>query len=123
MPDKSVNPQTTVQPEDSEAAFRKALDARLVRALETRPEITVPAEFAARVASRMPSRRPALLRRTHYGQWVMVLSLVVLAAALAAMVAGNFGRTPIGLAMEGVIYAQLLSLAVWLGIRRAGLRS
>ena len=48
----------------------------------------------------------------------MVASLVVLVVAFAAMAFSNFGRTAAGQAIEWVFYAQLLMLALWLGLRQ-----
>ena len=45
-----------------------------------------------------------------------------MAVAFMAMAFNNFGRTAAGQIMEWVFYAQLVTLAVWLGIRRMGVR-
>ena len=39
-----------------------ALDERMVRALERVPEVRIPADFAARVAARLPERRAFAVR-------------------------------------------------------------
>jgi len=110
-----------------EAENEKALDMRIVQTLESRPGVAIPAGFAARVASRVPARGPAHgfaarrdvpLHATHYGQWAMAASLVVLAVALVALLVNGFGNTAIGLAVVWIVYAQLLALAVWFGLRR-----
>ena len=110
-----------------EAENEKALDMRIVQALETRPEVAIAGDFAARMASRVPARgaahgfaarRDVPLHPTHYGQWAMVASAVVLAVALVALLGNGFGNTAIGLAVVWIVYAQLLALAVWFGLRR-----
>jgi len=123
-PDKALNPDEAISPEEE---FQWKLDVRIVEALETRHHPPIPPDFAARVTGQIPARRPvrlrnALLRPTHYGHWTMVASLVVLAVAFVAMAFNNFGRTAAGQIMEWVFYAQLVTLAVWLGIRRMGVR-
>ena len=120
-----VNPKEAIKSEDP---LLQALDAKIVQALETQPEVTIPAGFAARVASQVPAHRPAarpavLLHRTHYGQWAMAASLVALAIALAALVANHFGQTAVGMTMEWIIYAQFLVLAAWFGLRRVNIFS
>lgn len=104
-----------------EERFQKELDARLVQALERRPEAVMPAGFAPRVASQMPRRRPVLLRRTYYGRLMAVASVVVLPVLLLVLAATHFVHTAAGQAIEWVLYAQVLVLAIWIGIRWEGL--
>lgn len=123
MHGEAMNPNEAISPQE---ALEKALDAKLVQALEARPEIMIPAGFAARVASKVPARRPAmrravLLRPTRYGLKTMAASLVALVVILIALLANHFGHTAIGLTVEWIIYAQLLLLCVWFGLRRAGM--
>jgi hypothetical protein len=61
------------------------LDQRIVRALETVPDLHMPADFAVRVASLLPARRPVSLTPTHYGQNAMLIGMVVTLAALLAL--------------------------------------
>jgi hypothetical protein len=95
-----------------------AMEARLIEVLETRPEVHIPAGFAARVASQVPARRPAPLTRTHYGQRAMVVSVVALLIALLAWAPRITGHSALGLALEWILCAQFASLAYWLGVRR-----
>lgn len=125
MSGEAMNPNIPSASEaiDPEDRFLKELDERIVEALERKPETAIPADFAARVTSQVPARRPVRLRPvlsrpTHYGHLAMVVSLVVLAVAFAVMAFSNFGRTTTGQAIEWVFYAQLLTLALWLGLRQ-----
>lgn len=124
MRDEGMNPGDMNQSKamGSEEAFQKKLDARLVQVLETRPETVIPADFAARVASQMPTRRPVLLRSTHYGQRAMVLCLAVLAVVVLGLALRNIGHTAIGMTVEWLLCAQFVLLAMWLGMWRRGLR-
>ncbi|GGA75431.1 hypothetical protein GCM10011507_28490 [Edaphobacter acidisoli] len=111
-----------------EEALLQALDTKIVQALEMQPEVAIPANFAARVASQVPVRRSAirravLLRPTHYGLKAMVASLVALAVILVALLANHFGHTAIGQVMEWIIYSQFLLLAVWFGVYRVNIFS
>lgn len=108
----------------------RALDLKMVQALEARPEVAVPVGFAARVAGQLPARnhvrglvarRAVTLHPTHYGQWAMVASLAVLALTLAGLLASRFGGTTAGLVVEWVFYTQLLALIVWFGLRRVNI--
>lgn len=125
MHGETMSPTEAVNPEE---ALEKALDAKLVQALEARSEVIIPAGFAARVTAQVPARRSAvrravLLRSTDYGLKTMVVSLVVLAVILIALLANHFGHTAIGMVMEWIIYAQFLALAAWLGLRHADILS
>jgi hypothetical protein len=95
-----------------------AFDARLTRALERPPEPRIPAAFAARVASRVPARKPFSITPTHYGRRVALFSLVALLAALLATAPHGSGSSVWGLALEWLLAAQFLALVVWLGLWR-----
>jgi hypothetical protein len=97
------------------------LDQRLVRALETVPEPEIPADFAARVASRLPARRPVSLTPTHYGQNAMLAGIVVILAALIVLALHSTGHATFGL-LESVLFAQFIALAIWFTVWRYGLR-
>jgi formate/nitrite transporter FocA (FNT family) len=97
------------------------LDQRIVRALETAPEIHIPADFAARVASQLPARRPVSLTPTYYGQNAMMAGMVVTLAALLILAVNSAGHTTFGL-LESLLSAQFIALAVWLSVWRQSLR-
>lgn len=119
-----MNPNESLNPEEAQQkALDAMLDAKIVQALETQPEIAIPAGFAARISSQVPARRPTarraiILRRTHYGLKVMAASLIALAVMLIALLANHFGHTATGQVMEWIIYSQFLLLAVWFGVYR-----
>ena len=95
---------------------KDALEERMVRALERVPEVTIPAEFAARVAGRLPVRRAFAARPARYGLMTMRISVVVLVLALAAAAMHSGGRS--GIVLEWVLCAELVALAMWMsGVR------
>jgi hypothetical protein len=96
------------------------LDQRIVRALETAPDLHMPVDFAARVASLLPVRRPVTLTPTHYGQNAMLIGMVVTLAMLLALAMHTTGHA-LGL-LESLLFAQFIALAVWLSVWRYGLR-
>jgi hypothetical protein len=93
------------------------LDQRIVRALETAPEPQIPADFAARVASLLPARRPVSLTPTHYGQNAMLIGTVVTLAALLVLALHSTGHATLGL-LQSLLFAQFIALAVWLSVWR-----
>ncbi len=99
---------------------QRVLDARIVRELERVPDVSlsIPADFAARVAGKVPERKTGVAPVTHYGRTLMGVSLVVLLVALVVLAAQGFGSSPIGLMVEWSLCIQFLVLAVWMGTQR-----
>jgi hypothetical protein len=115
MHDESVNQETFAQ------AATDQLEQRLVNALDTAPPITVPADFAARVASRLPTRRPVSITTTNYGDKAMFLGILVTLGALMGLTLPTAGHTSFGL-VESFLLTQFLALAIWFSIRRHSMR-
>jgi len=92
-----------------------ALEERVVRALERVSEVRIPAEFAARVAVRVPVRKEIAARPARYGMMAMRISVVVLVLALVVVAMHVGGRSVFVIALEWVLCAELVALAVWLG--------
>jgi len=99
----------------------EVLDQRITRALETIPEPRIPADFASRVASQLPARRPDSLTPTHYGQKAVLLSMLVTLAALIALAVRTPGHASFGL-LESLLFVQFIGLTIWLSIWRHSLR-
>jgi cytochrome oxidase assembly protein ShyY1 len=110
--------------EDMEALAReigeRALDERIVAALEQAPDMSgsIRADFAERVAARVPARRPIAVRETHYGGTMMWCSLAVLFVVLVIVAVQGAGRSVIGTAVEWSLCAQFLGIAIWLAMGR-----
>ena len=109
MHDEPLN-QDNLSPEE-------LFDQRLIRALETVPEPQIPADFAARVASQLPAKRPVSLTPTYYGDTAMLLGMVATLVALVAYALHTTGRATFGLP-ESFLLAQFIILAIWLSVRR-----
>jgi hypothetical protein len=97
------------------------MDQRLTDALETLPRISIPAGFAARVASQLPAERPVSLTPTYYGQTAMWIGIFVTLAALLFLARYTIGHASFDL-LESLLLAQFVVLAVWFSIRRHSLR-
>ena len=96
-------------------------DQRIVRVLETVPDPLVPADFAPRVASQLPARRPVSLTPTHYGDHAMLLGIVATLAAMVVLALHTTGRASFGLP-ESLLLTQFIILAIWLSVRRHSMR-
>ena len=117
MRDEWMNEENTP---DADAEANSAMDQRLIRALEARPAVVIPADFATRVASQLPERRPISLTPTHYGRKAMMVCMVVLGIALLLAFALHGVAVPPVVQVTGwILYAQFLGLVVWFGMRGA----
>jgi hypothetical protein len=110
-----------IRPDNSSQSAMEDLDQRIGRALETAPELEVPADFAARVASQLPASRPVSLTPTHYGKNAMLAGIAVTLAALLVLARHTTGDAAFGL-LESILLAQFIALAVWFTVWRYGLR-
>jgi hypothetical protein len=87
------------------------LDAAILRALEQKPAVPVPAEFAARLALAAPAQR-RLRQSVSAGKVAAIAALVLLATALFALaphVAGKMDSFSYGLEM--LLLVQLAAVA------------
>ena len=95
----------------------RVLDERLDRALNAAPALTLPADFAARMAALLPAAAPA---PTHYGRTALLLCGLLLAAALLFLVTRGPGHAMPWLAT--LFSMELAVLAVGAGSWRQVLR-
>jgi hypothetical protein len=114
-----------MQPEPMNQADEqmRALDGRIVDALECAPRVRIPEGFAARVAARVPARRVsaywlARIRATRYGVRVAIAALIVLAVAMLVLAPHTTGGGPFWKLMEWTLCAQFCVLAGWLALWR-----
>jgi hypothetical protein len=125
MHDEPLDPLDRVDHDNLSQSAIDHLDQQIIRALEVAPDPTIPAAFAARVAGRLPARRPVSLTPTHYGQKAAQIGVVVTFAALLvlALYATRHatGDAALGL-LESVLFAQFLALIVWFTVWRHSLR-
>lgn len=115
MHDQSLN-QQDLSPEAMEH-----LDQRIVRVLEIQPQVAVPADFASRVASQLPAKRPVSLTTTHYGQSAMLIGILISLAALVVLTLNPVGPARFGL-LESMLFAQFIGLVVWFSVLRHSTR-
>jgi hypothetical protein len=115
MSNESINSPLVNKATDDE------LERRVLRALETVPNIDVPADFAARVVRQLPARRPVSLTPTHYGQSAVFLGMILALVMLIALTLHNGRHATFGLA-ESLLLTQFLALTVWLSVRYHGAR-
>jgi hypothetical protein len=105
-----------------ELAAVNVLEQRLTHALEAPPKLSIPSDFAARVAGRLPATvRPITVTATHYGYNAILISMVLLMAVLVAM-ASHATRSALEDTMLWLVFGQFIALTVWFSGWRRSLR-
>ncbi|MGC2161726.1 MAG: hypothetical protein WA634_07460 [Silvibacterium sp.] len=102
------------------------LDATVTQALDAKPEVAIPADFAARVAAGLKvsgtEKRVAAQRSPHWG--LLTASLLVAAGMIAVAVADpNSAHTRMGIVFMALVVTEIAGIALWLGTRRPGMRA
>jgi hypothetical protein len=111
-----------MQREEDRASERelaeRSIDMRIVRALEQAPQVRIPEDFAARVASQIPAQtvrvRTARVQARRVGFTVAAACLIALAVAMLAL-APRTPHSTFYLALEWTLAAQFCGLAAWVG--------
>lgn len=103
--------------EECREAWQDAwLDVEVTAALEAKPSISIPLDFAARVAANLPKRRRVKRRWQHWG--LLTASLIVAVLLLVAVLAHpHSADTLIGQISMGLVAAEIAGIALWLGQR------
>jgi hypothetical protein len=94
------------------------LERRILLALETAPQPEIPADFATRVARRLPPRPVVVLTPKRNGQRAAVACLIVLLGLMLAFAHRATGASLYWFSLESIFCAQFALLAVWLVARR-----
>lgn len=115
--------------ESCKACFEAWLDVTVTQALDTKPAVKIPVDFATRVAAHLPekpsapagTRGPMIQSGRHWG---LITATVLVACGLI----GTAIADPAGLTTRmGVIFlliaaSEIAGIALWLGIGRSGER-
>jgi hypothetical protein len=95
------------------------LDARIVRALETPPQVEIPFDFAAKVVGQLPARAAAV-SPARYGYRAGAACLLVLLGLILAFAHRLTGTSMFWVSTESIFCAQFALVAVWLAVRSTG---
>ena len=93
------------------------MNARIIVALETAPRPVIPADFAARLARRVPARSALVLTPARYGQRAAAACLLLLPVLMLAFARRATGTSLYWVSIELIFSAQSVLLAVWLAAR------
>ena len=99
----------------------ECMDVWLTLALEVKPAVAIPDDFAARVAAIAPARpeKPQILRTTRH--WGMISAMAVVTVVLMLCFQGPPPTTSwIGLVFLALVATEIVGLALWLAPRWSG---
>jgi hypothetical protein len=105
--------------EDAMSDEERMVDAAITRALERKPEVVVPADFAAKVRAALPAQ-PKVRERRSAGKiaaGVAAVGLLLALCLLAPHARPSFESVAFDLEM--VLVVELVGVAAWLGMRRS----
>ena len=99
------------------ALLERAIDLRIEQALERAPQIHIPADFAAKIAARIPAQsvrlRSARVRARRIGYTVAAACLLLLAVGMLAL-APHTTHNVFYIALQWTLAAQFCIIAVWI---------
>lgn len=99
------------------ALLERALDLRIEHALERAPQVHIPADFAAKVAARIPPQsvrlRSARIPARSIGFGVAAACLILLAVAMLAL-APHTTHNVFYIALQWTLAAQFCLIAAWI---------
>ncbi len=105
--------------EQCEECMEAWLDATVTQTLETKPEVRIPQDFAARVTKRLPESRVALPRgeSVRDRHWGLITAIVLVAVGLlgVAVADPNSMSTRMGMIFMALVATEVAGIALWLG--------
>ena len=103
----------------------ECMDKWLTLALDAKPEVAIPVDFAARVAAGLPVRQPkrAMLRSNRH--WGLITALAILTVLMVVCFAGPAPANPpanswIGPVFLFLVTTEIVGLALWLAPKWLG---
>jgi hypothetical protein len=97
------------------------MDAWLTVVLDKKPEVAIPADFAARVTAMAPVRQENRVRARAPRHWGVISAMAVVTVLLVVCFAGSHpANSWIGLTFMLVVVSEIAGLALWLGPRWMG---
>ena len=92
------------------------LEARLERALEARPGVTVPEGFAQRVSA-MAAAESRAVPAPRVGVWALRGAFALLMVAMLVFAPWAMTRSAMPMTLEFLLAAEFVGLACWLSLR------
>jgi len=97
---------------------QQSLEARITLALEAAPEISIPSDFAARIASQLPPLVTVTVSPRRYGRSVAMICMGLLLALILVLAHRGTGTSLLWSSIEWLFSVQFALVAVWLAVRQ-----
>jgi hypothetical protein len=94
-------------------------EAAITRALDRKPEVAVPVDFAARVRAKLPAQPKVKARRSVGREVAMVATAGLLLALCVLAPHARPSFESVAFDLEMVLVVELMGVAAWLGTRRS----
>jgi hypothetical protein len=116
---RALTAEQSAHAEDCDACLNVWLDATVTRALDAKPEVEIPSDFAARVASNLPAKRTPSNIRSRANHWGLTTAVLLVAAGMIAMTATHpvAMNTWTGVVFLSLVVTEVAGIALWLGQR------
>jgi len=106
--------------ESCDACLEAWLDATVTQVLDAKPEVRIPQDFAARVASGLPEKQvvQAQRERGREQHWGLATAVVLVALGLLAAVVADprMMTTDIGVIAMTIVAAEIAGIGLWLAL-------
>jgi hypothetical protein len=100
--------------EGCDACLEVWLDATVTQALDAKPEVKIPSEFAARIADGLPEKHMAAGRSP---QWGLMTAVALVAVGMIALAIGYPAvmKGEMGVVFTALVVTEIAGIALWLG--------
>ena len=99
----------------------ECMDVWLTLALEAKPEVAIPENFAARLVAGLPAREPKRAIQRGNRHWGLITAMAVLTGLMAVGFGGSpSANTWVGLLFVSLVATEIAGLALWLAPRWSG---
>ncbi len=95
------------------------LERRIDESLAQAPVLTIPADFAARVAALVPAQQEVAIARPTFGRNTVLVCAAVLLIALLIVAPHATGKSVFATGIEWILCAQLSLLGLWFALSRS----
>lgn len=121
---RALTAAETAHVEGCDGCLEAWLEATVTEALDAKPEVRIPADFAARIAAQVPAQREASVapRVRAPRNWGLLTAILLIAVGLVATAMADPGalNTRMGAVFMLLVASEIAGIALWLGTGSPG---